>query len=143
MDARRVFVAIASQTGEIVLHYWPISLALLIGAIAALTIGSPLGSSAFRRRAGTMALAYLIPLAIVLVGTVLRANQTPTNYGVPRFWQGIALWAPLALYLLTLVAALVLSKRERLRSVAFLAPGLWLSLCATLLAGFAIAGMAP
>lgn len=144
MDATSTLVAIATLTGEIVLHYWWISLLLVALAVAALTLGSPLRNSAFRSRAGTMALVYVIPFIILLVGAALRYDHSvPTSYREPPLWYGIALWAPVALYALVLVASIVFSKGARLRSTAFLAPGLWVSLCATVSAGFAIAGVGP
>ena len=144
MDAMNMLLAVAKLAAEIVLHYWWISVVLLVVAAAALTFGSPPRSSAFRSRARTMALLYVIPFLILLVGAVLRYDYSdPTSYREPSLWYGIALWAPIALYALVLLASVVFSKGARLRSTAFLAPVLWLSLCATVSAGFAIAGVGP
>ena len=144
MNATSALVALATLTGEIVFHYWWISLLLVALAVAALTLGSPLRNPAYRSRAGTMALLYVIPFIILLVGVTLRYDHSiSTNYREPPLWYGIALWAPVALYALFLVASIVFSKGARWRSGAFLAPGLWVSLCATVSAGFAIAGVGP
>src|SRR5438105_7789766 len=144
MDITSTLLAVAKLAGEIVLHYWWISVFLLAVAAAALTFGSPLRISAFRSGARTLALRYVIPFIILLVGAVLRYDfSDPSTYRAPPLWYGVALWAPVALYLLVLLASVVFSKGARLRSAAFLVPGLWLSLCATVPAGFAIAGVGP
>jgi hypothetical protein len=144
MDAMSTLLAVAKLAAEIVLHYWWISVVLLAVAAAALTLGSPLRSSAFRSRARTLAVLYVIPFIIPLVGAVLRYDYSDlSTYREPPLWYGVALWAPVALYALVLLASVVFSKGARLRSTAFLAPGLWFSLCATVPAGFAIAGVGP
>jgi hypothetical protein len=144
MDTMHAFLAIAKLTAEVTAHYWLVSVVLAVCAVTALVVGRPLHVQSFRRLASVIRVAYAIPVVIVLLGALLRYEHVSQYmYREPPISYGIALYAPVTAYLLVVLACAVLLRGWRLRSTALLGPGLWVSLCATLAAGLAIAGVGP
>jgi hypothetical protein len=123
---------------------WPISLGVGALALIALAAGSPLKNSEFRRRLRVPLISYAFPFAILLVGYVLRYDGPPHPHWVePPKWHGVPISALLIAHTAALIAAPILAKGARVRVVALLLPGLWLSWCASLIAGIAVAGVGP
>jgi len=146
VDSFRVFLQLAMTTGEFLIHFWPVSAALLVFGLAALAWRDSRHPAPLREHRGALASTYLIPLAVLLVGTLLRYElhgPPHPHWRKPPEWYGYLLWTP-PVFHLTLVPWLVVRFRgDRERAAGILLPGLWFSLCAVLPAGFAIAGVGP
>jgi hypothetical protein len=131
-------------TGELLAHYWPITIAMLGLGVVALTVRSPLRDARFRRRLWILAIPYAAPLVILLIGTVLRYElhgPPHPSWREPPAWYGYALFAVILLQVIASVGFSMMMKGSRLRSAGILLPSVWLSFCAFLPAGLAVAGV--
>jgi hypothetical protein len=145
-DSVRFYPWLLYSTGEFLVLYWPVTLGMLGLIAVALTARSPLRNLYFREGLGQLAAVYLVPLIVLLIGTVFRYElhgPPHPNWREPSRWYGYVLYAVLVLHAIVLVGLLVSRKGSRVRSTAILLPSFWLSICAFLPAGFAIAGVGP
>jgi hypothetical protein len=136
---------LAASAWDAMLHFWPISAAVLAVGVAAL-IGNPFRDVRFRKAARLFLVAYLAPLLILLLGTVLRYElhgPPHPNWRRPPTSFEFALWLPLALQVVVVITAVVVSKGARLRSAGLLLPGVWVSLCVLVVATFSVVGVGP
>jgi hypothetical protein len=105
---------------------------------------SPRLKSYFGRGLPALAVSYLFPFGVLIVGFLLRYDGPPhPNWRQPPEWRAYVLYLPILLHIVFVVGTLVALRRRRVRAAALLVPGLWLSLCALPPAGFAIAGVGP
>jgi hypothetical protein len=141
----QAFITISTMACEIVARYWYVTLALTALAVAGLVIGNPTRTQAFRRVTRLFGAAYVMPILVVAIGTVLRYDHgsPPVYHGAPPISYAVALYVPIVIYLVVFLGCVVSLRGWRLRSAALLGPGLWFSACATIPAGFAIAGVGP
>jgi hypothetical protein len=87
---------------------------------------------------------YAFPVVFIIVGTVLRYDWVAHPiWTEPPDWHGVVLYAVLLLHAIALIAVTLVLKGMRLRSVAILLPGFWLSLSGGFVAGIAMAGVGP
>jgi len=130
------------EMGEVVAYFWPISVGVFPIGVFALIVRSAHQDSPFRGRVRLLAVPYAFPPLVLLLGTVFRYNGPPhPNWREPPAWHGWLLFAPLVLHAVWWITASVRMKGSRLRSAAILLPSVWLTLCAFLLAGFAVSGV--
>lgn len=123
---------------------WPISLALAVGAVVACTFGSSLLDSRFRLGLKFIALGYAMPIAIIVVGAVLRYDvPREFAYVEPPIWRGVVLYAVLLANIVALAAAVKLMHGARVRAAALALPSIWITLSSGFMAGIAIAGVGP
>jgi len=138
------FQVIAFQSLHVVARYaWPVSVALVLGAVSAVAIGAPLRDPRFRRRAWLLLVTYVIPVAVIGVGALLRYDGPRTEYVEPAIWRAIVLWGVVLAHVIAIVVAVFLMPGSRIRAAAVGLPGIWLSLSAGFVAAFAIAGVGP
>jgi hypothetical protein len=144
MTSADAFRALVRHSLDLALYAWPISLVLIAVALFALFYGKPLAQLQFRRGLWAILPTYAFPVAVIIVGTVLRydwvAHPTWTE---PPDWHGVVLWAVLVLHAIALIAVILVLKGVRMRSAAILLPGFWLSLSCGFVAGVAMAGVGP
>jgi len=144
MPLKEILLASLILWVEVALYGWPISLAVLAGAIGSLLIGRPLQSAQFRQRLRLLVVTYVVPFAVLAVGILLRYDgPRMPEYVEPPAWRGAVLWGVTALHAAIVVALAVFMKGARLRAIALSLPGFWLSLCATFVSGIMIAGVGP
>jgi hypothetical protein len=144
MSAATAFSFMALKVLGIVAHLWPISIAVVAAAVLAVTIGSPVRDPRFRYGMRFLFMTYAFPLLVLLVGTIFRYAGPPhPNWEAPPEWYGVPLFAVLVAHAIALVAAPIIMTGARLRSIAILLPGVWLSLCCWVVAAFAMAGVGP
>lgn len=136
------FSRIAVGALDIVAYLWPVSMAVSVAAVLALTIGSPVKDPKFRSRLRVLFATYAIPPVLLLVGAIFRYAGPPhPHWEAPPDWYGVPLYAVLIAHATVLVAAPIVMRGARLRSVAILLPGIWLSLCCWFVAGISMAGV--
>jgi len=134
---------IALDASDLALWAWPVTAAVVLVALAGLVWGRPLEGSRFRALLPKVAATYLMPIALLAVGALLRYERhgpPSPEYEAPSAWFGFALWTPLVVHAVIVVVAVCLSTGVRVRTTAILLPSLWLSCCTLFPAGFAIAG---
>jgi hypothetical protein len=142
MQTLHTFQAIATQTLAALITVWPLS--LLACAVAAVAFIAGAGASVtnpWTRRLLMLAI-YISPLIAMLIGALL-AYDLPRGsaYEEPSAWKGLALWLPVLASGACIIVLLIGSAGARMRSVGLAVPGLWLTLCSTMVAGMAIAGV--
>ena len=145
-DSVRFFFWLAVAAGEFLVAYRLVSLGLLALGVAALTVRSPLRDPRLRARLRLLAIPYAIPVAILVSGTALRYElhgPPHPNWREPPALYGYVLYGFLILHAAFLIWALVAHRGWRGRTAAVIVPSLWLSVCAFLPAGFAVAGVGP
>src|SRR5438045_6713777 len=102
---------IARHSLDLAILAWPISLVVLVGALVALTVGSPFRNPIFRRRVPVVLLTYVFPVAVAIVGTVFRYDGPPhPGWVEPPQWYGHVLWAVIAAHVSASVAAPIFLK---------------------------------
>ncbi len=144
ISAATVFSEMVLEVLDILAYLWPVSVAVTSAAVLALTVGSPVLEPTFRSRLRYLFLTYAIPIVVLLVGTTFRYNGPPhPNWEAPPAWYGVPLYAVLITHAAVLVVAPIIMRGARLRSMAILLPGAWLSLCCWFVAGIVIAGVGP
>jgi hypothetical protein len=140
----QAFHVIAFQSLHLVARYaWPVSLALILGAAAAVVVGAPLRDRKFQRMVWILLATYVIPLAVMGVGALLRYDGPRSEYVEPSIWRIVVLWGVVLGHVITIVVAVFLMRGWRVRAAAVGVPGVWLSSSAGLVAAFAIAGVGP
>jgi hypothetical protein len=145
-ESLEVFGYLLVETWGFIRYLWPISIVMLALAVAALTVRSPVRNPRFRKALPWLAAFYVIPLSVVAVGTALRyeLHGPPLpNWREPPVWYGYALWVPVVVHAAIACAVVIALKGARIRSLGLLLPGVWLSLCALIPSGFAVAGVGP
>ena len=143
-EAARFFGYLALEAGEFLLYYWPVSVVVLALGLVGLAARWRMRDPPIRQHLLIFAVPYVVPLAILLAGTLLRYDGPPhPHWREPPAWRGWILFALVVLNVILVVAAVVIMKRARVRSLAAFLPALWLSLCAYLPSGFAVAGVSP
>jgi len=145
-ESVRFFFWLGLSALEFLVYYWPISVAVLASAVAALTVRSPLHDPRFRGRLRLLTLTYAIPPVILLIGTLLRYElhgPPHPNWREPPAWYGYLLWAVVIFHVAVLMGSLVAMRGTRLRAAGVLLPGVWLSVCAFIPAGFSVVGVGP
>ncbi len=142
MDRLDVFGHLVRSSLDIAIYAWPISLVLVLAALVALFVGHPLRQPQFRGRIRVILPTYLFPIAVLIVGAVLRYDwHANPKWVEPPDWHGGVLWAVVIIHVVVLLAISMASKSARLRSAAILLPGLWLSLSCGFMAAIAIGGV--
>ena len=142
-SVRFFFFLLVSALGFLV-YYWPISAAVLALGIVALTVRSPLRDPRFRGRLRFPSFTYTLPVVILLTGTLLRYElhgPPHPNWREPPAWYGYLLCSLVIFHASLVVGSLIAMRGARLRAAGVLLPGLWLSVCAFISAGFAVAGV--
>jgi hypothetical protein len=143
-ESIRFFGYLALEAGEFLVYYWPVSVAVLVVGFVGFAARWHLRNPPIREHLLLLTIPYLMPLAVLLAGTLLRYDGPPhPNWREPPAWRGWVLFALVILNVILMAVAIVIMKRARVRSVAAFLPALWLSLCAYLPSGFAVAGVAP
>lgn len=140
------FFWMAVEASGLLVYLWPVSIAVLGLFLTALLAGAPLRDPRFRRSLRLLSITYLVPLAVLLAGTLLRyeAHGPPhPDWQRPPEWFFYVLLAPVILHLLVLVGGFVAAKGFRLRALGVLLPGVWLSLCAYFIAASYVNGVGP
>ena len=138
------FQAIAVESWKVAAATWPVILVLGLVALAALAIGAPLRNPQLRGKAALLLSTYAVPVVVMGVGAVLRYDgPRASQYVEPATWRFAVLYGVVLSHVLMLVAAAVLVKGARVRAVAAILPGIWLTLCTYFVAGIAIAGVGP
>jgi hypothetical protein len=144
VPASDALVEITKGSLDVALYAWPVSAAVVIPALIALTVGSPFRDPVFRSRLSLMLTTYAFPLAVVAVGTIFRYDgPSHPSWVEPPSWYGAVLWSVILMHALAVISAPILMKGVRLRSAALVLPGLWLSLSAGFVAAIVIAGVGP
>jgi len=138
------FRELAKHSLDLAIYAWPISVVLVTLALVALFYGNPLAQAQFRRGLRIILPTYAFPLAMIIVGTLLRydwiAHPTWTE---PPDWHGAVLSGVLILHAIAIITVTLVMKGLRMRSAAIILPGFWLSLSSGFVAGIAIAGVGP
>jgi len=144
-EALKYFFWLAVCVWDVMVHFWPISLAVFVAALASLVVASPFRNPHFRRVLPFLVVPYGIPIIILAFGTVFAydLHGPHLEWREPPAWQGYVLWGLIGLHLATLVAAPLILKGARLRSAGVLLPGVWMSLCVLLPAASSISGVWP
>ena len=144
MDRMDVFGHLLRSSLDLAIYLWPISLVIVLSACVALFAGHPLRQPQFRDRIRVVLLTYLFPVAVLVVGAVLRYDwKANPKWVEPPDWHGWVLWTVVIFHIVVLLAIAIASKSARLRSAAILLPGLWLSLSCVFMAAIAIGGVGP
>ena len=142
MQTLHTFEAIAIQTMAALITVWPFSLLVFTVAAVAFIAGAGASVKNSRARKWLLLAIYASPVLAMLVGALL-AYDLPRGsaYDAPSAWRGLALWLPIAGAGACIIALILHTPGARIRSVALAVPGVWLTLCATMVAGMAIAGV--
>jgi len=91
-----------------------------------------------------LAIAYAIPITVMVVGAVLRYDAPrELGYVEPPAWKAAVLCAGLVAHIGAFVARVVVLRGARIRAAAVVLPSIWLSLSSGFVAGIAIAGVGP
>jgi hypothetical protein len=144
LDLGQALSTITRHSLDMAMFAWPVSLAVLVAALLALTVGSPFRDSTFRKRMPWILASYVLPPAVVVVGAVLRYDWVRhPNWVEPPAWHGAVLWAVILIHAVVLIAGPVFLRGIRVRSAALVLPGFWLSLSAGFIAAIAIGGVGP
>ena len=144
MQTLHTFQAIATQTLAALITVWPLSLLAFALAAVAFIGGAGAGASvqsSWTRRLLMLAI-YVSPVIATLIGALL-AYDLPrgSTYEEPSAWKGLALWLPVVASGACIIVLTMRAPGARMRSVALAVPGLWLTLCSTMVAGIAVAGV--
>ena len=143
-DSADLFLELVVNTAEFLVYFWPVSIAVLALSLIVVTVWPPFRDPRFRGRLPLFAVAYGFPLLVLLTGTLLRYNGPPhPNWREPPAWRGWALFAVVVLHVILSIAAVVVVRGARVRSAMALLPAVWLSFCAYVPSGFAVAGVGP
>jgi hypothetical protein len=135
---------IARDSLDLAIYLWPISVALAVAAIAALTVGFPLRDVHLRRKFAIVVVPYAMPIIIMTIGAFLRYDGPPHPQWVePPEWRGWVLSSALVANIVAVIAVVVVSQGARIRVAAAAVPSIWLSLSSGFVAGVAIAGVGP
>jgi hypothetical protein len=110
---------------------WPVTVALFVVGIAAVTLGSPLRSETFRRYAIAVLGTYMFPVLTIIVGVILRYEGRVTGWVYPPRWAAMTLYAIPLLHMIALVTVVSLARGNRMRATSQSLLGMWLSFCAT------------
>src|SRR5262245_29037543 len=109
--AARFFLGLLIEMGEVIAYFWPISAGVSVIGVSALVVRFRRQDSPFRGRAWLLAVPYLIPALVLLVGTVFRYSGPPhPHWREPPTWYGWVLCAPLVLHAIWWITATVLMK---------------------------------
>jgi hypothetical protein len=142
MQTLQTFMVIAAETLRALLAAWPLSLVAFGVAAVAFVIGGGASSSRWPGRRMLISSIYILPLVVMLIGALLAYDgPRATTYEPPTAWKGLVLWLPVLICVVCVAALTVRTPGARIRSLALAAAGVWLTLCATIVAGMAIAGV--
>jgi len=144
VTAGDALVEITKGSLDVALYAWPVSAVVALPALIALTLGSPFTNPIFRGRLPLMLTTYAFPLAVVVVGIIFRYDgPSHPDWVEPPSWYGTVLWSVILMHALAVISVPIFMKGVRLRSVALVLPGLWLSLSAGFVAAIVMAGVGP
>ena len=142
MQALQTFQAIAVQTLAALITVWPFSLLAFTVAAVAFVAGADASVKSSRTRKLLMLAIYVSPIMAMLVGALLAYDlPRASTYEAPSAWKGLVLWLPILGSSACIIFLAMRAPGARVRSVALAVPGLWLTLCSTMVAGMAIAGV--
>jgi hypothetical protein len=142
MQTLQTFQVIAAETLRALLAAWPLSLVAFGVAAVGFVIGGGANSIRWPARRVLISAIYVLPLVVMLIGALLAYDgPRATMYEPPRAWKGLVLWLPVLSGVVCVAALAIRTPGARLRSLALAAPAVWLTLCATIVAGMAIAGV--
>ena len=142
MQTLHTFQAIVTQTLAALITVWPLSLLAFAVAAVAFIAGAGASVTSPQTRRLLMLAIYVSPVIAMLLGALL-AYDLPrgSTYEEPSAWKGLVLWLPVLASGACVIVLIMRAPGARMRSVALAVPGLWLTLCSTMVAGMAIAGV--
>jgi hypothetical protein len=145
-EAGKFFLWLAECAAEVLAYSWPISVVVFVVGVAATVFRSPFRNSRLRNSLSFLAVTYAFPLVILCFATLFRwkmPNSPPPTWREGPAWVGYVLEGLVILHASMLIVAAIAIKGMRVRVALILAPGLWLSLCASFPAASAVSGVWP
>ena len=123
-------------------YFWPISIMFLTMLVLAILLPSYHLKTYFGRALPIILFTYLTPIVLLLAEWVLRYDhELHPNWVEPAAWRGYLMWGLVLVHALAISVIVVVLTGRRLRAIALVTPGLWLSLSTLLPVGCAIAGV--
>jgi hypothetical protein len=124
--------------------FWPGSLLAIFVLIFAVIWTNKGNTVAIGNSSRFLALTYIFPLLVVLCALLLRYNHLGNgNWEEPEAWRLYTIYFIGLLHVIFIILLLVPLAGRRLRALMLTTPGLWLTVCAMLPAGFFITGIGP